>query len=109
MAPIGVVYANTFNRSHLGVRVYETVIPRTLRLSEARSFGKTILEYDSSGTARGLIARLLKNSSTGRILRPLLATKREDESRKTAEDGLFFKFHSVFLGHATRWDVVEMN
>jgi chromosome partitioning protein len=36
-------------RQHFGVRVYETVIPRTVRLSEAPSFGKTILEYNSSG------------------------------------------------------------
>jgi chromosome partitioning protein len=36
-------------REHFGDRVYETVIPRTVRLSEAPSFGKTILEYDSSG------------------------------------------------------------
>jgi chromosome partitioning protein len=37
-------------RSHFGERVYETVIPRTVRLSEAPSFGKSILEYDSRGT-----------------------------------------------------------
>ncbi len=36
-------------REHFGPRVYETVIPRTVRLSEAPSFGKCILEYDSSG------------------------------------------------------------
>ena len=36
-------------RQHFGPRVYSTVIPRTVRLSEAPSFGKTILEYDSSG------------------------------------------------------------
>ena len=36
-------------REHFGPRVYDTVIPRTVRLSEAPSFGKTILEYDSSG------------------------------------------------------------
>jgi chromosome partitioning protein len=36
-------------REHFGDRVYETVIPRTVRLSEAPSFGKTILAYDSSG------------------------------------------------------------
>src|SRR6266542_2491708 len=30
-------------------RVYETVIPRSVRLSEAPSFGKSILEYASSG------------------------------------------------------------
>ena len=37
-------------RDHFGERVYETVIPRTVRLSEAPSFGKSILEYDSNGT-----------------------------------------------------------
>src|SRR5207302_4537026 len=36
-------------RKHFGERVYRTVIPRTVRLSEAPSFGKSILEYDSSG------------------------------------------------------------
>jgi len=36
-------------RQHFSERVYETVIPRTVRLSEAPSFGLTILEYDSSG------------------------------------------------------------
>ncbi len=36
-------------RQHFGERVYKTVIPRTVRLSEAPSFGKSILEYDSSG------------------------------------------------------------
>jgi chromosome partitioning protein len=36
-------------RQHFGERVYKTIIPRTVRLSEAPSFGKTIMEYDSSG------------------------------------------------------------
>lgn len=36
-------------RQHFGARVCETVIPRSVRLSEAPSFGKTILEYDSAG------------------------------------------------------------
>jgi len=36
-------------RQHFGERVYQTVIPRTVRLSEAPSFGKSILEYDSHG------------------------------------------------------------
>src|SRR6266571_8100573 len=38
-------------RTHFGERVYETVIPRSVRLSEAPSFGKSILEYASSGPA----------------------------------------------------------
>jgi len=37
-------------RQHFGERVYQTVIPRTVRLSEAPSFGKCILEHDASGT-----------------------------------------------------------
>ena len=36
-------------RQHFADRVYETVIPRTVRLSEAPSFGKAILEYDPNG------------------------------------------------------------
>jgi len=36
-------------RQHFGERVYKTVIPRTVRLSEAPSFGKSILEYDARG------------------------------------------------------------
>jgi chromosome partitioning protein len=37
-------------RQHFGERVYQTVIPRTVRLSEAPSFGKCILEHDANGT-----------------------------------------------------------
>ena len=47
-------------RQHFGERVYKTIIPRTVRLSEAPSFGKSILEYDSSGagaTAYRALAR----------------------------------------------------
>ena len=47
-------------RQHFGERVYRTVIPRTVRLGEAPSFGKSILEYDSSGagaTAYRALAR----------------------------------------------------
>jgi len=38
-------------RQHFSERVYQTVIPRSVRLSEAPSFGKSILEYASSGPA----------------------------------------------------------
>jgi chromosome partitioning protein len=37
-------------REHFGPKVYETVIPRSVRLSEAPSFGKCILEYDPNGS-----------------------------------------------------------
>ncbi len=36
-------------RGHFFYRVYDTMIPRTVRLSEAPSFGKCILEHDPSG------------------------------------------------------------
>ena len=37
-------------RKHFSAQIYDTIIPRTVRLSEAPSFGKSILEYDASGT-----------------------------------------------------------
>ncbi len=37
-------------REHFGERVYETVIPRTVRLSEAPSFGQSIFEYAPRGS-----------------------------------------------------------
>ena len=36
-------------RQHFAAKVYRTVIPRAVRLSEAPSFGQTILEYDTGG------------------------------------------------------------
>ena len=36
-------------RAHFAERVYQTVIPRTVRLGEAPSFGKSIFEYDPNG------------------------------------------------------------
>jgi chromosome partitioning protein len=36
-------------RGHLGKSVFETVIPRSVRLSEAPSHGKSIIDYDPSG------------------------------------------------------------
>ncbi len=40
-------------RKHFGETVYETIIPRSIRLSEAPSFGKPIIDYDpgSAGAA----------------------------------------------------------
>src|SRR5213082_2569300 len=38
-------------RKHFGERVYQTVIPRSVRLSEAPSFSKSILEYAPAGAA----------------------------------------------------------
>jgi chromosome partitioning protein len=47
-------------REHFGERVYEAVIPRTVRLSEAPSFGKCILEYDAHGSGAKAYRALAK-------------------------------------------------
>jgi chromosome partitioning protein len=41
-------------RTHFARELFETVIPRSIRLSEAPSFGQTISEYDP--TSRGAVA-----------------------------------------------------
>jgi chromosome partitioning protein len=59
-------------RQHFRDRVYDTVIPRTVRLSEAPSFGKSILEYNPSGTGaqayRALAREFLKRHSPSAIV-----------------------------------------
>jgi chromosome partitioning protein len=60
-------------RQHFGERVYKTVIPRTVRLSEAPSFGKSILEYDVRGVGadayRALAQEFLKRHPSPAIAR----------------------------------------
>ena len=36
-------------RDHLGHKVFKTIIPRSVRLGEAPSYGKSIIDYDPSG------------------------------------------------------------
>ncbi len=54
-------------RSHFDKRVYNTVIPRSVRLSEAPSFGKSIFEHERHGTGakayRALANEFLKRQS----------------------------------------------
>jgi chromosome partitioning protein len=65
-------------RQHFSERVYRTVIPRTVRLSEAPSFGKSILEYDSSGAGatayRSLAREFIKRHSLFSSARELSRT-----------------------------------
>src|SRR6266513_1466973 len=65
-------------RKHFGERVYETVIPRSVRLSEAPSFGKSILEYASSGPAaqayRALAREFMKRHGSPATVRELSHT-----------------------------------
>jgi chromosome partitioning protein len=41
-------------RNHFGSKVYRTVVPRTVRISEAPSFGQPVIVFDSS--SRGALA-----------------------------------------------------
>ncbi|PYK31830.1 MAG: sporulation initiation inhibitor Soj [Verrucomicrobia bacterium] len=73
-------------RQHFSERVYKTVIPRTVRLSEAPSFGKSILEYDSAGTGatayRSLAREFIKRHSlfpSARALEPTPASEIRDK------------------------------
>ena len=55
-------------RKHFGEKVYQVMVPRSVRLSEAPSFGKSILEYDSGGVGarayRALAVEFLKRHSS---------------------------------------------
>jgi chromosome partitioning protein len=61
-------------REHFGARVYETVIPRTVRLSEAPSFGKCIFEHDPNGVGarayRALAVEFLRRHPAPGITSP---------------------------------------
>ncbi|MEK0445887.1 MAG: hypothetical protein RLZZ399_1208 [Verrucomicrobiota bacterium] len=54
-------------QKHFGESIFRTIIPRTVRLGEAPSHGKTILEYESNGLGatayRALAKEFLKKQS----------------------------------------------
>jgi chromosome partitioning protein len=64
-------------RQHFGKRVYNTIIPRTVRLSEAPSFGKSVLEYDPSGVGaaayRALAREFIKRHGVSALGSRLIA------------------------------------
>jgi chromosome partitioning protein len=73
-------------REHFGERVYQTVIPRSVRLSEAPSFGKSILEYAPSGAAaqayRALAREFIERHAPPAIA-PALSKTRASEIPET--------------------------
>ena len=73
-------------RQHFGERVYQTVIPRSVRLSEAPSFGKSILEYAPAGAAaeayRALAREFIQRHSPPAIS-PETTQTQSSESRET--------------------------
>ena len=60
-------------RQHFGERVYKAMIPRSVRLSEAPSFGKSILEHDPRGLGahayRSFAREFLRRHSSPAIAR----------------------------------------
>jgi chromosome partitioning protein len=73
-------------RQHFGERVYQTVIPRSVRLSEAPSFGKSILEYAPTGAAaeayRALAREFIQRNRPPAIA-PETTQTQSSESRET--------------------------
>src|SRR5437763_2319536 len=73
-------------RQHFGERVYQTVIPRSVRLSEAPSFGQSILEYAPAGAAaeayRALAREFIQRHSAPAIS-PETTQTQSSESRET--------------------------
>jgi chromosome partitioning protein len=74
-------------RKHFGDRVYEAVIPRSVRLSEAPSFGKSILEYAPNGAAaeayRALAREFIQRHSPPPATPPASTQTVSPESRET--------------------------
>ncbi len=52
-------------REHFGARVYKTVVPRTVRLSEAPSFGQPIIVFDPTSRGATAYRELAKEVSGG--------------------------------------------
>jgi chromosome partitioning protein len=52
-------------RQHFGARVYKTVVPRTVRLSEAPSFGQPIIVFDPTSRGATAYRELAKEVSGG--------------------------------------------
>ncbi len=67
-------------REHFAERVYQTVIPRSVRLSEAPSFGKSILEYAPNGAAATAYRALARE-----FIRRHLSSTTARESGQTLE------------------------
>jgi len=65
-------------KKHFGERVYETAIPRTIRLSEAPSFGQPIMLYDPRGTGAQAYQALAKEF--------LRRHRKTDDGRRMPDD-----------------------
>ena len=66
MLPVASVRPNRYQpREHFGTRVYKTVVPRTVRLAEAPSFGQPIIVFDPASRGAKAYRKLAKEVSSG--------------------------------------------
>jgi len=75
-------------RKHFGDTVFNTMVPRTVRLGEAPSFGKAIIEYDPGGvgaTAYTALAEEFLQRATAPLPVPPAAVVAPAESQPAAE------------------------
>jgi chromosome partitioning protein len=72
-------------RQHFGERVYQTVIPRSVRLSEAPSFGKSILEYAPSGSAAEAYRALAREFIQRHLPSAIAPETRQTQSSESRE------------------------
>ena len=63
--------------AHFGDKVFRTIVPRNVRLAEAPSFGKPVLQHDKD--SRGALAYL---ALAGEMIR-----KEDDAASEAANDG----------------------
>ena len=54
-------------RSHFGKKVFETIIPRNIRLAEAPSFGQPIIFYDPASSGAKAYENLSKEILDGHL------------------------------------------
>ena len=65
--------------AHFGTTVYDTLIPRNVRLAEAPSYGLPIIHYDNSSRGAQTYQELAKEVRK-RLRRPVAAVNKESTS-----------------------------
>jgi len=77
-------------QEYFGDKVYQTVIPRSVRLSEAPSFGKPVIEYDKHCTGSVAYRNLAKEFLKRRVQSSVFSVreKAQEETNAGAEDNI---------------------
>ncbi len=75
-------------RAHFGELVFETVIPRSVRLSEAPSFGEPAVSFDAAGPGASAYRRLAAEVEARFALAARAHTDAESDARKATKEEL---------------------